>query len=296
MTTLRPPDPADDVLQVCHIIKGEPVERGEVAYDAPDGFRFSTPALNLDELTWTRLEPCPASATPVREIVDVLHECGRAMHADAGGHMSAALDQLSRTSSLDGSLLQRLYADLPRHFDATGIVGTIEAELGGLDVLEGWRRVGPGDGPHGQIRAYPPRLVHVLAGNAPLVAPLTVVRAAVTKGVSLLKLASNDLFTVPAVLRTLAHVAPGHPVTRSFSAVYWRGGDTRTESALFRSQFFDRLVAWGGDATIRGSIRYLGPGFELVSFDPKTSISMIGREAHASDDVRREVAAAAAPT
>ena len=52
---------------------------------------------------------------------------------------------------------------------------------------------------------------------------------------------------------------------------------------LFRPQFFDKLVAWGGESTIRGAVKYVGPGFELVSFDPKTSISMIGREAFAPD-------------
>src|SRR5262249_18428725 len=37
-------------------------------------------------------------------------------------------------------------------------------------------------------------------------------------------------------------------------------------------------------------IQYLGPGIQLVSFDPKSSISMIGREAFASDDTVAEVA------
>ena len=100
------------------------------------------------------------------------------------------------------------------------------------------------------MRAYPPRLVHILAGNSPMVAAMTVARGALTRGVNLLKLPSNDLFTVTAILRTLAEIAPDHPTTRSFAAVYWRGGDERTESILFRPQYFDKLVAWGGGSTI----------------------------------------------
>jgi hypothetical protein len=38
----------------------------------------------------------------------------------------------------------------------------------------------------------------------------------------------------------------------------------------------------------------MAPGFDLVSFDPKVSISMLGREALASPDAMRESAAAAA--
>jgi len=66
------------------------------------------------------------------------------------------------------------------------------------------------------------------------------------------------------------------------------------ESTLFRPQFFDKLVAWGGEGSIRSAQKYIGPGFELVSFDPKTSISLIGREAFASDQVLAEVADRAA--
>lgn len=45
------------------------------------------------------------------------------------------------------------------------------------------------------------------------------------------------------------------------------------------AQFFDKLVAWGGGESIRHVHRYMAPGFELVTFDPKTSISIIGHKA-----------------
>jgi hypothetical protein len=63
---------------------------------------------------------------------------------------------------------------------------------------------------------------------------------------------------------------------------------------LFRPQFFDKLAAWGGENALRSAKNYVGPGFELIAFDPKTSISMIGREAFASDEVLAEVADRAA--
>jgi hypothetical protein len=51
---------------------------------------------------------------------------------------------------------------------------------------------------------------------------------------------------------------------------------------------------WGGDSTIRSAREYIGPGFELVAFDPKTSISLIGREAFESDAVLADAADRAA--
>jgi len=74
------------------------------------------------------------------------------------------------------------------------------------------------------------------------------------------------------------------------SAVYWRGGDEATERALYRPQYFDKLVAWGGGDAIQNVMKYIGPGFQLVSFDPKTSISMVGKEVFASDDTIAEAA------
>jgi hypothetical protein len=68
------------------------------------------------------------------------------------------------------------------------------------------------------------------------------------------------------------------------SAVYWRGGDDAVERVLYRPQYFDKIVAWGGGDAINNVIKYLGPGFQLVSFDPKTSISMVGKEAFASEE------------
>jgi hypothetical protein len=92
----------------------------------------------------------------------------------------------------------------------------------------------------------------------------------------------------------MADVDPDHPVVRSMSAVYWRGGDARVEGVLYRSQYFDKLVAWGGGPTIANALKYTGPGFHLVAFDPKVSMAIIGREAFDSEQTLREVADLAA--
>jgi hypothetical protein len=105
---------------------------------------------------------------------------------------------------------------------------------------------------------------------------------------------SSDPFMAVAVLRTMMDVDPEHPVLRSMSAIYWRGGDEQVERAVYRPQYFDKIVAWGGGDAINNVIKYLMPGLQLVSFDPKTSISMIGAEAFATDGVLDEVATCAA--
>ncbi|HEV8314406.1 MAG TPA: acyl-CoA reductase, partial [Burkholderiaceae bacterium] len=281
---------AVEAIPVTHVVKGELVCGADTLHG-----RFATPTLDLDALVWPRSEPGPAFETPLSEIVDVLVALGQWLAADPQGIVEQALEHAVRAGPLPRALLEFSYANIGKPFERRSIAFQVERELGGADVLDGWREIA--DAPSGRparIRAFPPRLIHVVAGNAPGVSAQTVLRGALTKGVNLLKLPSNDLFTAPAILRGLAAVAPGHAVTRSFSAVYWRGGDANVEGVLFRPQFFDKIVAWGGEASIRSAIKYVGPGFELVSFDPKTSISLIGREAFASNEALREVAERAA--
>ena len=275
-----------DIVPVCHFVQGEVVGGADQVHG-----RFATPRLDLDRLVWPRSAPGPAFDTPLAEIVDVLVQLGAWLAADPQGVVAEALEHSVRTGPLPRALMEHSYANIGKPFNRRSIAFQVERELGGADVLDGWREIA--DAPSGRrarIRAFPPRLIHIVAGNAPGVSAQTVLRGALTKGVNLLKLPSNDLFTAPAILRGLVAVAPGHPLTRSFSAVYWRGGDAGVEGTLFRPQFFDKIVAWGGEASIRSAVKYLGPGFELVSFDPKTSISLIGREAFASDESLAEAA------
>ncbi|MCU1346371.1 MAG: long-chain-fatty-acyl-CoA reductase [Acidimicrobiia bacterium] len=281
-------------VSIPHVIKGIVHTDASVEYPASDGQPFATPRLDLDELVWPRTEPLPAAHLPVAEIIDVLVATGEQLRRDPGGLLAEALEALVRTSPYERRILEHSYNDLWRMFSGDRLWTQLNNELGGADVVDGWRSMPGVDGTSGAVRAAPTRIVHVLAGNAPGVAAMTVARGALMKGVHLLKMPSNDLLSATAVLRALGDVAPDHPVTRSFSAVYWRGGDAAVEGVLFRPQFFDKLVAWGGDSAIRSAAKYLGPGFELISFDPKNSISMIGREVFDSEETTASVAALAA--
>lgn len=267
---------------IAHIVKGQYVEGGALSYGPPHA-RFATPRLILDELVWPRRELTPAFDIPVAEVMDVLVATGDRLSRDPEGVLAEALTQSVRTNPLPAALIERCYAKLGEMFNRASLEFQVNQELGGADILDGWREVETPRGIPARMRAIPPRLIHIIAGNGPGVAAQTIIRGALTKGVHLIKLPSNDLLTGTAILRALAAAAPGHPLTRSFSAVYWRGGDDEVERALFRPQYFDKVVAWGGESAIRSVVKYLGPGFELVAFDPKSSVSFIGREAFASE-------------
>ncbi|HXN60243.1 MAG TPA: acyl-CoA reductase [Acidimicrobiales bacterium] len=283
---------SDRILKVPHVVKGRLVEGADIEHLSRDtGSRFATPQLDLSNLVWSRTEPGPAFDVPLTEIMDLLVETG--LRLDAGNqYLKEALEALAPVSTLSAPTLRNCFESLPRFFNREAL--EFQADQGGLGSVDSWRQVSGPDRSTHWVRGFPPRLVHILPGNTPMTAATTIITGALTKGVHLLKMASNELFSATAVLRTMADIDPDHPVVHSFSAVYWRGGDEQVESVIYRPQFFDKLVAWGGEASIRHALKYIGPGFELVTYDPKSSVSVIGKEAFASDQVLREVADRAA--
>lgn len=62
------------------------------------------------------------------------------------------------------------------------------------------------------------------------------------------------------------------------------------EGAICRPQYFDKIAAWGGERAITGIKKYAGPGLELITFDFKTSISLIGHEVFESAETLEEAA------
>jgi hypothetical protein len=141
--------------------------------------------------------------------------------------------------------------------------------------LDGWVDHQLEDGRTLAVHAFGSRAIHISAGNASLVWALGIIRSALTRGDAILKSPSNDPFTPVAVARTMRELDAEHPVTRHVSVAYWRGGDEEVERRLYQPQNIEKVVAWGGLASIKHVARYIQPGVELVSFDPKRSISIV---------------------
>jgi hypothetical protein len=286
---------ADSATLAPFFVRGQVVEGSAVRHKSRDlGVDFATPEIDLDALITSRTEPGPLFDVPLAEILDFLQASGEAMKADKHGHMREAVERISRTNVLPRHVIEGQVDIAAAYLNKDRLLEYAQANLGDARLLDGWVPRTDSTGRRSLTRAFPPRLVHVLPGNAPVASVQSIAMGAMVKAVNLFKMGSSDPFMAVAMLRAMLDVDPNHPVPRSMSAVYWRGGDERVERALFRPQYFDKIVAWGGGDAINNVIKYLGPGLQLVSFDPKTSISMIGKEAFESDAVLDDVATRAA--
>jgi Acyl-CoA reductase (LuxC) len=276
-------------------VRGKLLAATEVRHRSRDlGVDFVTPQLDLDALITLRTEPGPLFDVKLNEILDFLAETGNHMRLDRSGYLREAVDRIAATNVLPRPVIEHNVRMAADYLNKARLLEYAEQNLGDARVLDGWLPRVDSTGRRSFTRAFPPRLIHVLPGNSPLVSAQSIALGAMVKAVNLFKMGSSDPFMAVAILRTMLDVDPGHPVPRSMSAVYWRGGDERVERAIFQPQYFDKIVAWGGGDAINNVIKYLMPGLQLVSFDPKTSISMIGIEAFDSDATLEDVATRAA--
>lgn len=276
-------------------IRGELVAGHDVAHRSRDlGAEFITPAIDLNAVAVPRSELPPLLDVPLREIVDFLVETGKRLRLDRNPHMQACLELVARTNPLPRRVVENLYHAAPHMLERSALMSMVETNFPDPAILDGWVERRDEFGNVGRLRAFPPRMIHMLAGNAPAGCIASVAQGALVKAVNLFKMPSSDPFTMVAVLRTMAEIDPNHPVVRSMSAIYWRGGDETVERTIYRPQYFDRVVAWGGGEAMANVTRYIGPGLQLVSFDPKSSISMVGREALAGEAAIADAAERAA--
>lgn len=222
------------------------------------------------------------------EIVDYLAELGRHLDLGRNEHLQQALEYSAGWSDMTTPLVRSSFLQLPQLFSADSVRQLAEAI--GVPYLDGWVRRELNDGRVASIRAVGARTVHVIAGNSPIIAALSILRNAVARSDAIIKTPSNDPLSALAIARTMADMAPDHPITRHVSVAYWKGGDTEVESALYQPRNVEKIIAWGGFASVTHVLRYVQPGLELISLDPKRSATIIGAEAFESADTIAEVA------
>lgn len=291
ISDLKTPEASEEIVSAPFFYRGKLVEGSAATHRSRDlGVTFATPKLDLDAAVQPRTEVPPLLNVPLSEIIDFLVETGERIRDPKNEIFQECIDRMCSTHILPREVVahQAHYATMTLNRER--LMAEVEQNFPDPRALDEWVPKQDYTGRKSFVRAFAPRLIHVLPGNSPGVAVKSIAHGAMVKAVNLFKMSSSDPFTTVAILRTMAEIDATHPIVTSMSAVYWRGGDETTEGILMRPQYFDKIVGWGGGDAINNLIKYVGPGLQLVSFDPKTSISMVGREAHASEEIQERVA------
>jgi hypothetical protein len=278
------------------VIRGKVIDQCDVAFGGRrDGVGFFAPdvSAHVNDLTLS----APSKMADLydlsfEDIVDYLVELGERLPLSKNPYIEEAFEVSCQTSGLTEPILRIQYETMPRAmFEREELRNVVRRSIG-IDYLEGWVEQPPGfmPGITARCRAFGARCVHIIAGNSPIVSYMTVIRNALTRSDCIIKTPSNDPLTAIAIARTMVDMAPDHPVTRHIVAGYWKGGDEKVEQAIYDPRKIEKIIAWGGFASIRHLTQYLQPGLDMITQDPKLSGTIIGKEAFTDEATLRHVA------
>src|ERR1700722_13881393 len=226
--------------------------------------------------------------TKMQRIIEFLAEVGKRLRLEDNTYLQQSFALALQVGGLAEPIPRGVYDGMLNMFDPRMLTALVDKTVG-INYLDGWV---PGEGVYSnvRVRAIGTRQLHITAGNVPVVAALTVIRAALTKSDCLIKTPSNDPLTANAIARTMIEVDASHPVTKHLAVAYWKGGDEFMDSQIVRTSRIDKITAWGGMSSVKHIQKYLTPGIDLTALNPKFSMSMIGRETFASDAAMEEAA------
>jgi hypothetical protein len=263
-------------------VRGQEIQRELVSFagrGGEDGFRAPDPRTLVAGLPLR--DPgglADLHRLPFEEIVAFLDELGARLHLEDNRHLAEALECSSQWADMTEPLIRSSFGQLPSLFAAEVVREIADATIG-IPYIEGWVSRRMVDGRLAAVRAMGARAVHIVAGNSPLISALSIIRNAIVRSDAIIKTPSNDPLTALAIARTMAEMAPEHPITRHLSVAYWKGGDTEIEERLYQPALIEKIVAWGGFQSVKHVTRYIQPGLELIALDPKRSATIIGPEA-----------------
>jgi len=284
------------VYKVPLVIRGEVIEDYTIEYPGrKGGVSFVTPDVNK---YMRRLVTTPAALDDLYkismdEILDFMVEFGQRFNLHNNVHLQEAFEISTLTSGMTEPVLRGVYSGFDVICNKDFLARYVDMQVG-TPYLEGWVPTTMPSGDVYSIRAYGARSVHVIAGNSPKCAFITVMRNAITRSDAIIKLPSNDPLTAVAAVRTMIDIDPQHPLTKHLSAGYWKGGDEAIESRIYQPRNVEKIIAWGGFSSITHITKYLQPGIDLITLDPKHSASIIGKEAYASPESIADVTQRAA--
>jgi hypothetical protein len=223
------------------------------------------------------------------DILDYLEALSRRLRIEDNDYLQLARELSYKTAPTTPPLVDRQYDRLWKYFERDSVREVAE-RTAGIDYLEGWVEHEAASGMRCAVRCFGARTLHIVAGNSPAISAMSILRNTILRSDAIIKAPSNDPFTALAIARTMCDFAPDHPITKHLTVAYWRGGDAEVEEKLYQPHNVEKIIAWGGFASLKHVTRYIQPGLELISLDPKRSASIVGQEAFASEDAMRTAA------
>jgi len=151
--------------------RGEAIEGSDGVHRSRDlGVNFATPKLDLNRVVHPRTEVPPLLNVPLAEIIDFLVETGQRITDPHNPFVQDCIDRMCATHVLPSGVLENQVKGAAAYLDKRLLNAVVEQNFANPKALDEWIPHQDYTGRRSFVRAFAPRLVHVLPGNSPGVA------------------------------------------------------------------------------------------------------------------------------
>lgn len=179
---------------------------------------------------------------------------------------------LPRVCELDPDMVRLNLNRYLKTFRARGLHRFVAEDLPNPKVLDEFQPLPKGG--WGQALG-PQQLVHLWAGNVPALPLWSLVCGLLVKAGNVGKLASAEPVFATVFVQTLIEVEPSW--CDALALLWWPGGDIEREAAALAQA--ERVIAYGGDATLSALQQRLPDGVTCLAHGHKIGVGLIGKEA-----------------
>lgn len=172
---------------------------------------------------------------------------------------------------------------MARDWKAPALFALLEAELGGVEAVDGFVQRAP----RLRSRLEAPALgFHVFAGNVPGVSVTSLIRSLLVRTAVLGKVAAGEPVLAPVFARLLTEADAG--VGACVAVTWWAGGDEALEAAVLRHAGI--VVHYGGADALHSLRRRASADTPFIDHGPRISFALVRAPAGDPAEIARAVA------
>ncbi len=214
----------------------------------------------------------------IDEIISFYSKIGRLWNSTTYEKREELVDLTSAVTGYSKEMLELGMKQICGILTKEYLEATIQSDLGDKRLLDEWVPRAESS-VHCQPRG---KMLHILAGNVPAVAIMSILRGSLTKNANIIKMSNRDLITPSYFAQAFYDLDPEHPITKTTSVLYW----PHTNQEIFSKviSFVNVVCTWGGHDAVQETRRNTPPGVELLEFGPRRGMQLIGKEAFSELD------------
>ncbi|MET0363872.1 MAG: acyl-CoA reductase, partial [Sphingobium sp.] len=187
---------AEAVISAPFFLRGRMVAGSEQTHRSRDlGVTFTTPTIDMNAAVHPRTEVPPLLNVPTAEIIDFLVETGERIRDPKNDIFQECIDRMCAQHILPREVVANQAMHATHMLEKRRLMAELEQNFPDPRALDEWVPKQDFTGRKSFVRAFAPRLIHVLPGNSPGVAVKSIAHGALVKAVNLFKMSSSDPFT-----------------------------------------------------------------------------------------------------